>query len=287
GRFHDSGHSLWERTVAALRLNLGVLLGAVPGIVVYLVGHALGLAVEQAALVAVWCTAVLLGVVGFFAAYRAGARGGRLGSETALAAACGGVVIAVKYLLHRRDRRPPRRAGRCPHPGPAHGAPSPGAAPGPGTVTPDGTAQAAPGDVAAFTGSRPDPRYVDHREHVSFVRAPFAARTWREYGYLWLAILLAPFAFAYGLFSVTFLVAMLVPVLGLVLAGWVVVGGRGWGSMYRSIARSTLGVDVAAPAPYVRRKGFWSTLWHGIGDGTGWRAVLFLLVTFPLAIVAF
>jgi len=172
--------------------------------------------------------------------------------------------------------------------GPARpGAPSTGAAPGPGTVTPDGTAQAAPGDVAAFTGSRPDPRYVDHREHVSFVRAPFAARTWREYGYLWLAILLAPFAFAYGLFSVTFLVAMLVPVLGLVLAGWVVVGGRGWGSMYRSIARSTLGVDVAAPAPYVRRKGFWSTLWHGIGDGTGWRAVLFLLVTFPLAIVAF
>src|SRR5690606_17644990 len=117
--------------------------------------------------------------------------------------------------------------------GPARpGAPSTGAAPGPGTVTPDGTAQAAPGDVAAFTGSRPDPRYVDHREHVSFVRAPFAARTWREYGYLWLAILLAPFAFAYGLFSVTFLVAMLVPVLGLVLAGWVVVGGRGWGSMY-------------------------------------------------------
>jgi len=100
GRFHDSGHSLWERTLAALRLNLGVLLGAVPGIVVYLVGHALGLAVEQAALVAVWCTVVLLGVVGFFAAYRAGARGGRLVSETALAAAFGGVVIAVKYLLH-------------------------------------------------------------------------------------------------------------------------------------------------------------------------------------------
>ena len=167
------------------------------------------------------------------------------------------------------------------------GAPSTGAAPGPRTVTRDGTAPAASGDVAAFTGSRPDPRYVDHRERVPFVRAPFAARTWREYGYLWLAILLAPFAFTYGVFTVTFLVAMLVPVLGLVLAGWVVVGGRGWGSMYRSIARSTLGVDVAAPAPYVRRTGFWSTLWHGIGDGTGWRAVLFLLVTFPLAIVGF
>ncbi|MBE9941193.1 sensor histidine kinase, partial [Cellulosimicrobium cellulans] len=128
---------------------------------------------------------------------------------------------------------------------------------------------------------------MDHRDRVGFARAPFAGRTWREYGYLSLALLLAPFAFSYGLFSVVFLVAMIVPVLGLVVAGWVVVGGRGWGSMYRSLARSLLGVDVAAPAPYTRRRGFWSTLWSGIGDGTGWRAVLFLLVTFPLAILSF
>lgn len=146
---------------------------------------------------------------------------------------------------------------------------------------------AAPGVPGAFAGSQPDPRYVDHRERVGFARAPFAGRTWREYGYLSLALLLAPFAFSYGLFSVVFLVAMIVPVLGLVVAGWVVVGGRGWGSMYRSLARSLLGVDVAAPAPYTRRRGFWSTLWSGIGDGTGWRAVLFLLVTFPLAILSF
>ncbi|QJW36130.1 sensor histidine kinase [Cellulosimicrobium protaetiae] len=170
------------------------------------------------------------------------------------------------------------------------GDPSSSGTPVPGPATQPLAADVAPpkaGDVVAFTGSRPDPRYVDHREHVGFARAPFAARTWREYGYLWLAILLAPFAFTYGLFAVVFLVAMLVPVIGLVVAGWVVVGGRGWGSMYRSLARSALGVDVAAPAPYVRRRGFWSTLWSGIGDGTGWRAVLFLLVTFPLAIVSF
>ena len=170
-----------------------------------------------------------------------------------------------------------------PTPGPAQGplaapsAPATGVAPASATAT----------DPAAFAGTQPDPRYVDHREQVGFARAPFAGRTWREYGYLSLALLLAPFAFSYGLFSVVFLVAMLVPVLGLVVAGWVVVGGRGWGSMYRSLARSALGIDVAAPASYVRRRGFWSTLWSGIGDGTGWRAVLFLLVTFPLAIVSF
>ncbi|MDF9875397.1 hypothetical protein [Cellulosimicrobium cellulans] len=100
GRFHDSGHSLWDRTLAALRLNVGVLLGAVPGIVVYLLAYAFGLGVEDAALVAVWFTVLLLGVVGFLAAYRAGARGARLAGETLLAAAFAGVVIAVKYLLH-------------------------------------------------------------------------------------------------------------------------------------------------------------------------------------------
>ncbi|MGO1203763.1 hypothetical protein [Cellulosimicrobium funkei] len=100
GRFHDTGHSLWGRTVVALRSNVGVLLGALPGIVVYLVALAAGLDAEGAALVAVWFTVVLLGVVGFLAAYRAGARGGLLVGETLLAAAFGGVVIAVKYLLH-------------------------------------------------------------------------------------------------------------------------------------------------------------------------------------------
>lgn len=173
------------------------------------------------------------------------------------------------------------------------GEPSPGApdavvpTPHPTAVPSDPSASAASAVPGAFEGSQPDPRYVDHREQVGFARAPFAGRTWREFGYLSLALLLAPFAFSYGLFSVVFLVAMIVPVLGLVVAGWVVVGGRGWGSMYRSLARSLLGVDVAAPAPYTRRRGFWSTLWSGIGDGTGWRAVLFLLVTFPLAILSF
>ncbi|SDF66792.1 hypothetical protein SAMN04487781_2135 [Cellulosimicrobium cellulans] len=100
GRFHDTGHSLWGRTVVALRSNVGVLLGAVPGIAVYLVALAVGLGVEESALVAVWFTVLLLGVVGFLAAFRAGARGGRLVGETLLAAAFGGVVIAVKYLLH-------------------------------------------------------------------------------------------------------------------------------------------------------------------------------------------
>lgn len=100
GRFRDSGHSLWDRTLTALRLNVGVLLGAVPAIVVYVVAYAAGAGVEDAAFVAVWFTVGLLGLVGFLAAWRAGERGARLVGETVLATALGGVVIVVKYLLH-------------------------------------------------------------------------------------------------------------------------------------------------------------------------------------------
>ncbi|WP_435736682.1 sensor domain-containing protein [Cellulosimicrobium sp. PMB13] len=155
---------------------------------------------------------------------------------------------------------------------------------GPPATAPEPGAPAVP---ATFAGTSPDPRYVDHRRQVSFLRAPFAGRTWREYGYLWLALLLAPFGLAYALFTVSFLAGMLVTVLGIFVAGGVVLGARGWGSMYRSMARTMLDVDVAAPGPYVRPRGFWRTLWSGVGDATGWRAVLYLLVTFPLALVSF
>ncbi|WP_454043175.1 sensor histidine kinase [Cellulosimicrobium sp. Marseille-Q8652] len=144
-----------------------------------------------------------------------------------------------------------------------------------------------PAAPATFAGTRPDPRYVDHRRPVPFLRAPFAGRTWREHGYLWLALLLAPFGFAYAVFTVSFLAGVLVTVLGIFVAGGLVLGGRGWASMYRAMARTMLDVDVAAPAPYVRPRGFWRTLWSGVGDGAGWRAVLFLVVALPLAIVSF
>ncbi|GHH65387.1 DUF933 domain-containing protein [Promicromonospora soli] len=36
------------------------------------------------------------------------------------------------------------------------------------------------------------------RADVHFWNAPVARRTWRRYGFLWLVLLLAPFALAYG-----------------------------------------------------------------------------------------
>jgi len=125
------------------------------------------------------------------------------------------------------------------------------------------------------------------REQVTFLTAPFARATWREYGYLWLVLLLAPFALAYTLFAVSFTAGVAVTVVGLVVAGAIIRGGRGWGALYRDLARTYLDTPVQAPPPYAPRKGFWRQLGASVGDAAGWRALLFMVLAFPTAIAGF
>lgn len=125
------------------------------------------------------------------------------------------------------------------------------------------------------------------RRGPGFLTAPFAGRTWREQAYLTLVLLLAPFAFTYAVLGVSLTAGVGVTVVGLFVSGAVVLGGRGWGGAYRGLARELLDTDVPAPAPYVRPRGFWRTLGSLLGDAAGWRALLFLLVTFPLALLSF
>jgi signal transduction histidine kinase len=112
-------------------------------------------------------------------------------------------------------------------------------------------------------------------------------RTWREYGYLLLALLLAPFAFAYAVVAVVLPPAVAVTVVGLFVAGWIVVGGRMWGALYRGMARGMLGTPIASPLPRRRVRGFWRRLGNLLGDAAGWRAIAFGFLSFPLAIAGF
>ena len=148
------------------------------------------------------------------------------------------------------------------------------------TMTVDGlgSGPAPQGPATQGPAARPVPR---------FLAAPFAGRTWREQGYLALMLLLAPFAFGYTLFAVSLTVGIAVTVVGLFVSGTVVLGGRGWGSAYRGLARDLLDVDVAVPAAYTRPRGFWRTLGSLIGDATAWRALLFMFITFPLSLLSF
>ncbi|MFF3064872.1 hypothetical protein ACFVQ3_09955 [Oerskovia sp. NPDC057915] len=100
GRFRDSDHTITERLRLATSEEVWVLIGGVPALAVFLVGRLFGLGVTDSALIALWFTVLMLGVVGHLAAHRAGVRGWALTAETAVAAAFGLVIIGLKTLLH-------------------------------------------------------------------------------------------------------------------------------------------------------------------------------------------
>ena len=100
GRFHDTEHSTGSRLLYALRTNTAVLIGSIPPLLMFFVGKLLGMDVSDAAFLALWFTVALLGSVGAFAAYRAGARSWPPIGETAIAAGFGLIVIGLKIVLH-------------------------------------------------------------------------------------------------------------------------------------------------------------------------------------------
>jgi signal transduction histidine kinase len=112
-------------------------------------------------------------------------------------------------------------------------------------------------------------------------------RTWREFGYLGTVLLLASFGLFYVLVTIALSAGLAVTVIGLFVPGYMVVGGRAWGAMYRGMARGMLGTDVAAPVPFRHGRGFWRRLGSVLGDAAGWRGLAFLVLVFPLAIVSF
>lgn len=112
-------------------------------------------------------------------------------------------------------------------------------------------------------------------------------RTWREFGYLFLELLIAPFAFTYTVLAVVLPPSLLVTVVGLFPAGWVIQGGRAWAGLQRGMARGMLGTTITPPLPRRRVRGFWRRLASLLGDAPSWRGLAFGLIAFPLAIAAF
>jgi signal transduction histidine kinase len=112
------------------------------------------------------------------------------------------------------------------------------------------------------------------------------ARAGRELGYLMLVLLLSPFTFAYAVVAVVFPPAVAVTVVGLLPAGWVVVGGRMCSALHRGLAAGLLRVVVDPPPPRRRARGFWRRTGALLGDVPGWRGIAFGALSFPLAIAA-
>ncbi|GAA0678924.1 hypothetical protein GCM10010193_35550 [Kitasatospora atroaurantiaca] len=122
----------------------------------------------------------------------------------------------------------------------------------------------------------------------SFRRAPFAAATYRELGFLLsgLPIAVAGFSFVVILFSAG--LGLVVTMLGLPVLALLLSGARGFGALERNRARTLLATDVTAPAP-VRptREGFWGGVTARLADAAGWRAALYQVLMFPWTVLSF
>jgi signal transduction histidine kinase len=125
------------------------------------------------------------------------------------------------------------------------------------------------------------------------VRAPFAQQAGRE---LLFCVIAAPLGL--GLAGLSFAVAGLAATpdsgvfvalavatfAGLLLLILVTPAARGLGRAYRQLTARLLGERVAAPAPFRPGRDVFGRLDARLRDGTGWRAVAYLVLKLPVAV---
>ncbi|MGA4840942.1 sensor domain-containing protein [Streptomyces sp. G45] len=80
-----------------------------------------------------------------------------------------------------------------------------------------------------------------------------------------------------------------VTLLGVPVYAAMLAGARGLGAVERRRARDRLGLAVAEPeaARIPEAGGAFARMWARLGDGAGWRALVFQVVMFPWRVVSF
>ena len=136
------------------------------------------------------------------------------------------------------------------------------------------------------TGSASAPAAPGRPLTATLLRAPVDRRTWSAYVYLAVAAPIGLAAFV-TLAVVSFFGALLaVTLVGIPLLALVVLGAREYGVLPRALARELLGEHVEAPRRRSARKvGFFPWLQASLGDLDGWRAIAFVVVSFPVTVV--
>jgi signal transduction histidine kinase len=117
-------------------------------------------------------------------------------------------------------------------------------------------------------------------------RKRFALVDSRTYAELLYALIGLPLGIAGFVFTVTTLsvsAGLLVTLIGIPILAISLVVARGFGAAYRGLGRSLLGIEVETPDVRRRRAGILGYLM----EPHGWRAMGFMLLQFPLAILDF
>ena len=120
------------------------------------------------------------------------------------------------------------------------------------------------------------------------LRAPLAARSWRELGYVLLSLPISIMLFTYAITMVSLGAGLLVTFLGVPVLAGALAGCRGFGALERARARRLLDLDVADPEP-LRMKKNGPMAWMGavLKSGTSWRHLLYAVLHFPWAVFSF
>jgi signal transduction histidine kinase len=120
-----------------------------------------------------------------------------------------------------------------------------------------------------------------------FFTAAFWARTWAELLYVGLTFALGIAGFVFVVSLIASAAGMIPIFVGLPLLCLGVLIARVWGGVERGLARGLLGVRVLTPAPFRPATGVLGWLKSALLDRTGWRALAFLLLRFPVSILSF
>jgi signal transduction histidine kinase len=134
-------------------------------------------------------------------------------------------------------------------------------------------------------GTSPQPR-----EHLlpTALRAPFEARTWREFGYLLLNLPMCITGFVWTVTMLSLGAGLLITFIGLPVLVLALGGCRAIGYMERNRARSLLWLDIEEPAPVrTKNRGFFPWLGAQLGSGVNWRHAVYCLLHFPWGIFTF
>ncbi|MGV4983052.1 sensor histidine kinase [Streptomyces sp. NPDC001709] len=120
------------------------------------------------------------------------------------------------------------------------------------------------------------------------LRAPFEARTWREFGYVLLSLPLSIILFTWTVTMVSLGAGLLVTFIGIPVLAAALAGCRGFGALERARARGLLRLDVAEPEPLRMRKPG-AAAWMGavLKSGGSWRNMLYALLQFPWVVFSF
>ncbi|OFB41065.1 histidine kinase [Mycolicibacterium sp. (ex Dasyatis americana)] len=109
------------------------------------------------------------------------------------------------------------------------------------------------------------------------LRTPFTAAACRGYLYFLLVSVLALVGVVYLFVTGLTSGLLLVTLIGIPLLALVVLSGRWWNALYRSLAR-LVGVTIDPSAPFVRQASWAHTVAAALTDGVGWRSLGFLLL---------